>query len=149
MSERTYSQAIKLAEHYIALGQTTVFIDAKSAPWDKATGVEAGSMYRLGTPVGFWITAEEAGLTLKWSFDLETRDANGRGRHQFAHAQVREIMGRLPAKAQKAMARVLAKEILPEIAKRTKEYREALAHQQENEDFVRELVAAATEAAAA
>lgn len=136
-------QVLKSAEHYIALGQTEIYLDSDDPdlPWSDVTKIEAGGGYRLNGPIGFYCTAKKDGLTLKWSVDFESRDANGKGYSLFDRDRLRQTMQKLPPEARKSLALFLEKEVLPGVEKNTAEWREMLNRQVDSEDCVRGLIA--------
>lgn len=136
-------EVLKNAEHYIALGQTDIYLDSDDPdlPWSEVTKVEAGAAYRLNGPISFYCIAQKHGLTLKWSVDFESRDANGKGYSLFDRDRLRMTMQKMPAEARKSLARFLEKEVLPGVEKVTREYREYLNKQMDSEDCVRGLIA--------
>jgi hypothetical protein len=139
----TYTQAVAKAEHLKALGETTVYLDgdAVDLPWDKAVRVEKGCGYRLNGPTGFYVIAEDSGLTMRWSVDMEGRDANGASVTIFDRDRLREVAMKLPKHVRRSLAAFLTKHVLPEVEKRTKEWREYLNRQTDSEDCVRGLIA--------
>lgn len=139
--DMTYTKAIRLAEHLIAIGDTEVYLrDDEHFPWGKAVGVKSGSSYRLSGPSSCYIIAEDAGLTFKLSVEFEGRDANGRGVSLFDRDRLRTVMTRLPDLARAEFALMLENEVLPGMAKRSAEIREALNSQLDSEDCVRGLI---------
>lgn len=145
--DMTYSEALRVADHLIALGDTTVYLRDGGAdfPWDKATGCSAGSSYRLNGPSACYIIAEDAGLTFKLNIEFEGRDANGRGVSLFERDRLRDVMLRLPEKARAEFAEMLEDEVLPGLEKHSRELREAMNSQLDSEDCVRGLIAFAAQ----
>lgn len=146
MHDMTYEHAVKNASHLIALRQTEVYLrDDAGFPWDNVTSVEVGSTWRLSGPASIWVKAEDAGLTFRMSVDFEGSDANGRGVSLFNREHMREIMRKLPPEGRRSFARILAKQVLPPLQKRTAELREAMNAQADSEDCVRGLISFADE----
>jgi len=141
MRDFTYADAIHEAEHLIALGEDVVHLRGDDVQWDKIESVEVGGGYRFSGPINAYLIAHEAGLTLKWGIDFEGRDANGRGVSLFDRPRLRDVMTRLPLGARQSFANLLADKVLPELAKRTAEIRDALNQQWDSEDCVRGLIA--------
>lgn len=139
----TYTQAVEKAAHFIALNQTTVHIDdaAPDTPWDRAHSIECGGSYRFNGPTNFYVIAEAAGLTFKWSVDMEGRDANGRGVTLFDRDRLREVARKLPFVARIELAAFFQDKVMPDLKKRTAELREAMNKQIDSEDCVRGLIA--------
>ena len=139
----TYTQAVAKAEHLKALGENTVYLDdeAKDLPWDKVTQIEKGCGYRLNGPTGFYVIAEDHGLQMKWSIEMEGRDANGRSVSMFDRDRLREVAMKLPKAARKSFVAFLQNDVLPGVEKCTKEWREYLRTQADSEDCVRGLIA--------
>lgn len=139
----SYRDAIAKAVHFVAVDQTTIYLDDDDPdlPWDAVTRVESGGGIRLNGPAGVYLCAPRAGLTFKWSVDFEGRDANGKSVSLFDRPRLRELMRKLPSPARAAFAQFLAKEVLPVVEKRTTEYRGYLNQQLDSEDCVRGLIA--------
>jgi hypothetical protein len=100
MGERNWKEYVRLAKHYKAIGQTEIWLNRdKDAPWHLAQSVEAGSVYRLSTPVSFDFKGrdEKSGLTFRWSFDIEESNANGRSLFQVNVDAARRVKDLLPA----------------------------------------------------
>lgn len=133
---------LKSAPHYVALGQTEIFLDDDDPdlPWSDVADIVGGSGYRLNGPTGFYCIAKRDGLTLKWSIDFEGRDANGKSYHLFDRDRLRLTMGKLPPAARKKLAAWLDKEVLPGVEKVTAEWRDYLNRQLDSEDCVRGLI---------
>jgi hypothetical protein len=78
MRDITFEKAIEEREALQRLGHTVLFLpDSSTKPWDAVTGCEPGCSFRNGIPVSVTFQAEVDGLTFKWFFDLEHREANG------------------------------------------------------------------------
>lgn len=141
MFDLTYKEAIEKREHLIALGDTKVYLrDDTDFPWAKATKVEAGSSYRLSGPSSARVIAEDQGLELSVSIDFEHSGANGKGVSLFDRDRLRDLASKLPPKGRRQFRDLLTNEILPGMAKRSAEIREALNSQLDSEDCVRGLI---------
>lgn len=147
MKELTYSRAIEVAEHLIAIGQTEVYLYRASPdfPWDKVVRVEAGSSYRLSGPTSCRLIAEDHGLTFSWTVDFESTDANGTGTSKFDRELLRGLMVRLPIGARENFAHMLENIVLPPLQQRSAEILNAYNQQRDSEDCVRGLIAFARE----
>lgn len=144
MNDWTVQDAISKRDHFIALGQTDIWLHSKDEsdrPWDKVNRVESGSSYRLSLPTGARLSAEVDGLTFIWSVDFEGRDANGRGVSVFDRDRVRDIFGRLPPGARLQFQELLKNEVLPKMMEHTAEIRAVLNAQADSEDCVRGVIA--------
>lgn len=138
-----YADVIAKAEHYKALGQTTIYLDGDSAdlPWDAVDSVEECSLHRLNGPAACYMQVHQDGLVLRWSVEFEGRDANGRGISLFDRERLRTVATALSARARTAFAYFLADKVLPGLEKSTAEIRDALGKQIDSEDCVRGLIA--------
>lgn len=140
--ETTYSEALKLAPHLIAIGDTRVYLhNTDGFPWAKVTKIEAGGGRRFNGPCGFNAIVEEAGLELILGVDFEERSANGRGVSLFEGARLRDVAGQMSAAGRVKFGQFLADEVLPDLHKRTGEIRDALLQQEASENCVRSLIA--------
>lgn len=150
MFNLTYAEAMKKREHLIALSETEIYLrDDAGFPWDKVAEVSGGNSYRLSGPSSCYVIALDQGLRFRLNIDFEGRDANGRGVSLFDRDRLREVMRRLPIPARKDFARLLSEEVLPKMAERTAEIRQALNQQTDSEECVRGLIAFADEKQAA
>lgn len=97
MSDIKWREAVEKAEAYKAVGQTSLYIErGDDPPWGFVTRVGDGASHRLDIPVSITFEADHpCGLTFKWFWDLETRDANGRGGYQIDAPNVVRTLGRL------------------------------------------------------
>lgn len=138
----TYKEVIEKAEHLVALGETRVFLDRDdvSFPWHNVSDVEVCGSIRLGAPTGVYLIVCIAGLSIHYPIDFEGPGANGRGVSLFNSGYLREVMMKLPTQARRKFAGLLEGQVLPSMAQRTKEIREALKVQGDSEDCVRGLV---------
>lgn len=138
----TYKEALEKAEHLIALGETRVHLEKGDAtfPWHNVSDVEEGGAVRLSGPTGVYPIVRQAGLSLYYPIDFEGRDANGRGVSLFDREYLREVMLKLPMPARRKFAELLERRVLPIMAQRTKEIREAFKSQNDSEDCVRGLI---------
>lgn len=142
MRDTSYVKAIENAEHYLALGQKTIYLEPDDAPWSLAETIEKGGSYRFNGPTCCYVLAPHAcGLTFKWSIDFEPRTANGYGVSLFDREGMRDAAMKLPPKARAAFADFLAGEVFEELHKRTEEIRTNLNRQIDSEDCVRGLIA--------
>jgi hypothetical protein len=83
------------AEALKALGCTVYLREDK--PYALADGFEEGSSFRLSSAVSGYFTAKVDGVPVRWSFDLEKRNANGSGTLQPDTDRIRETLAALPA----------------------------------------------------
>lgn len=139
---QSYTDALSKAEHYVALEQTTVYLDEDDdgLPWDKVSGIEAGAGHRLNGPTSFYCIVRHAGLEFKWSVDFESRDANGKSYSLFDRPRLREVVLKLPVSARRQLADFLDREVLPGVQKTSAEWREIMNRQIDSEDCVRGLI---------
>jgi hypothetical protein len=139
--DMTYEKALDNAKHLIALGQTEVYLRDENVPWMMASDVEVGGCYRLNGPTGMYVIAKIEGLTFKWNVEFEKREANGHGYSLFDRKRLRDVAIRLPDSVRRKFAKLLSEKVLPELQKRTEEFREAMNKQIDSEDCVRGLIA--------
>lgn len=153
MSEKTYKRAIDLAEHYVAIGQTEIYLydrdeEIPSELWALVYSAEEGGSWRLNGPAGVRFHANHpSGLTFKWTVDFESPDANGSGVSQFDREKLRDVIMKLPADGVKSFARMLEHSVLPPLKQRTEELRAAMNKQIDSYDCALGLVAYAKEIA--
>lgn len=142
-----FDDVLAKAEHYKALGQTSVHIDDEdpNTPWHKVEEITASGSYRLNGPCGFTCIARINGIEFRWSVDFEKREANGKGYSMFDTERLRMVAMKLSPDVRKKLADFMAAEVLPGLQKTTAEWRDALNRQLDSEDCVRGLIAFANE----
>jgi hypothetical protein len=107
--EISYRDALKNAAALKQLGQQDIYLHGHGEkPWDKATHCEAGCSFRNGIPVSATFHAEDGGLSFRWFFDLEARDANGASLFKVDTEACRKVMNLLPVAARKSFRDWLA-----------------------------------------
>lgn len=129
-SERDWKQAVKLAKHYKALGIEEVYLGDKGPfPWDLVNSVEPGGSHRLDISTDVWFRANHpCGLKFRWTFELETKDANGMGMYMIDSPNVARVMRLLPAKAKKEFAAYLG-DCAERVEAKAKEFQQAADRQ--------------------
>lgn len=108
MKDITYREAIENATALKQLGQTDIYLFSGSKPWDKATHCEPGCSFRNGVPVSATFHAKESGISFRWSFDLEERDANGASLFKVDTEACRRVMASIQPVARKSFRDWLA-----------------------------------------
>jgi len=125
--EPEWKKYARLARHYKAIGQTEIYLTRdEDAPWCLASHVEAGCTHRLSIPVSmaFRGTDIKSGLTFRWHFDIEKREANGSGTFLIDVLRIRQVREMLPDAARKDFSRLL-KETAKAVRKQGDEYQSA------------------------
>lgn len=96
-----WRKVLENARHYLAVGQREVYLHDRDGdyPWHLATRISAGGMHRSGIPIDVTFYADtDAGLVLRWSFDLEPREANGSGIFQIDMPAIWGVLGKVAPK---------------------------------------------------
>lgn len=143
MHNLNYDQAVKNAPHLIALGDSVVYLhdDQENFPWHLVNEIESGCGFRLNGPTGFYAIAKDpSGLTFKLSVEMEERSASGSSVNQFDGAKLKDIARKLPPQGKKALATFFKEKVLPEVSKRTIEWRSYLNKQEDSEAYVRTIL---------
>jgi hypothetical protein len=98
--EWTYEQVKKKAQHFKALGQKEIYLSLEPYPWSLVTDLKEGGTHRMdiNTSIWFYATDPDNGLKLIWSFDIENRNANGKGYYEINQSECCRIMKLLPEK---------------------------------------------------
>lgn len=147
ISETTYESASALADHYIALGISDVWLrgELDAMPWHLASNIKASGSYRLNGPCGCRVDAydQNTGLSFKWSFDFESPSANGSGTNQFDEETMLGAARHMSPDLRAKYAHLLASEVLQAVKTRTDEIRDALAKQERSEAILRTIIASA------
>ena len=94
----TYKDIKLKGEHFKALGVTEVYLSEGPYPWELVSKITPGGTHRLdiSTSVWFYGTDPKSGLELRWSFDIEDRQANGKGYYEINQKECCRILGILP-----------------------------------------------------
>lgn len=103
LNDVSYEKAVKLADHYKAIGQAEIYLfENGKRPWEHVISCEAGGSHRLeiATDVNFR-AKDPSGLVFRWSFDIEERSANGSGSYKVRTAEIQRICKLLPARVKK------------------------------------------------
>ncbi|AKR54349.1 hypothetical protein XM25_00725 [Devosia sp. H5989] len=144
-NEKTFEEYVRLAEHYLAIGQTEIFLYRDVAVPDEAyklvTGARESGSYRLSGPNGVRFSAlHTCGLTFSWTVDFEGHAANGTGTAQFDRERIRDVARKLPPEGARNFADFMERSVLPPLKERAKEIRDALNRQQDSVDCVLGLI---------
>lgn len=148
---QTFTDCVRNAEHYLAIGQTDIYLDSNDddLPWHLAVDCGAGGSYRLNGPSSARVTAaHESGLSFRWHFDFEGREANGTGVNQFDSASMLANAAKMPVAVREKFSAFLTKEVWPEVRKRTDEVRDALRKQEESLQVLQSIMVSVGGAAA-
>lgn len=145
-ADRTFTDCVANAEHFIAIGETTIWLrdeDASDVPWHLASVVEEGALHRLSGPASAAVIADhESGLRFRWSFDFETRDANGSGQHLFDFDRMVGAALRMPHAARVQFAELLKSKVEGGMLRVERELSEALLRQQKSLEVLRTITRA-------
>jgi hypothetical protein len=99
--DKDWREVVEQAEHYLAIGEPQVYLHGcTDYPWEYVTRLEPGGSHRLDMDTSVWFTAEHpSGLSLRWTFDMEPRSANGSGSYHIDTDGVRAVLRALPTEA--------------------------------------------------
>jgi hypothetical protein len=151
MRDQPWREVVQQAEHYLAIGQTEIFIDTASfsdLPWEFVTTLRPGGTHRLDMDTSVWVAADHpSGLTLRWSFDIERRSADGKGYYEIDTETVRLVMWALQPTARPQFREYLL-DCANKVAAKAHEWREITARQDTDAAILFDL-ARATDALAA
>ena len=77
----TYQEVKEKANAIKDIGYKEIYLDTPPYPWEHVVTCERGGSHRLNIATSVWFRAvdPESGISLRWSFDIEPRSANGRG----------------------------------------------------------------------
>jgi hypothetical protein len=96
-NEKNWRDSVRLADHYKAIGDTRLYLMGDDLPWQHVTSFESGGGHRLGISVSVSFEAlMSCGLTFRWSFDLEKRDANGTGSYRIDLPNIQRVLAKMP-----------------------------------------------------
>lgn len=109
MGDITYKQAKAKASALRELGQTEVYLSSDDdLPWGSATRFEPGGCHRLSMVTSGWFTAVKDGIRFRWSFDIETRDANGKGHYEINVPYCKDVISKITGTARQQFRDYLA-----------------------------------------
>ncbi len=94
----SYKEVLDKADAIKQMGLDEVFLNKGAMPYHVATGCKSGGSHRIGmdTSVWFYAASEDLPCTLRWSFDLEPREANGKGTYFIDIEGIRRVLALLP-----------------------------------------------------
>lgn len=138
--EWTYDEVKAKADHLKAIGTTEVYLDKEPYPWHLVDKMETGGSHRLDitTSVWFYATEPDSGLALRWSFDIENREANGKGYYEVNQKDCCRIIKLLPAKPREQFRQYLLN-CAKSIEKNAKEYLDIANRELETVKILREI----------
>jgi hypothetical protein len=108
MKAKSWKDHETVAEHYKALGETSIWLSEYDGcvefPWGYVSSCEPGSTHRLeiSTSISFQAIAP-SGLVYHWSFDIEPRSANRTGSYRIATEEISRIMKLIPESPKKSL----------------------------------------------
>lgn len=147
MRDKTYADIERLHNHYAAIGNFDVYIyhsdsDYKDMPWDRVISVESGGFHRLSIPVGLTFRASipNSSVQVRWTTDLEVKDANGSGVYKFDTEKLNWIFGRLPGFVQRQLVEHFRTVVLPACKKHTDEIYEAYLTNKKSQYTIENLI---------
>lgn len=119
----TYKDVKLRGEHFKALGVTEVYLSEGPYPWSKVHKMAPGGTHRLdiATSVWFYATDPKSGLELRWAFDVEGRQANGKGYYEIDQRGCSHIISLLPPIPKEQFRKYLV-DCAKSIEKNAKEY---------------------------
>jgi hypothetical protein len=96
----SFKSATEKAEHLKAIGQNEIYLSEGELPYNLVTRCEPGGSHRIDMSTSIWFYAEDkkSGLVFRWSFDIENREANGRGYYLINVKACEEIIKKLKGK---------------------------------------------------
>ena len=98
------------AEHIKALGLVEIYLSQGDMPWELATTYRPGGSHRPDIDTSVWFEGKSpSGIPLRWSFDIESRDANGKGYYKVNVAGCQEVVLRLNEPCLSAFKRYLTR----------------------------------------
>lgn len=126
-----FSQVIALAEHYLAIGETEVWLDDEDPdlPWEFVSSVQTGGVHSFLGPRDVRFTAvHPSGLAFKWHAGLSP-DRHGMVEEKpfFDVEAIAEMFERLPEDKRPGLAELIEKEVLPPLVKEIDKARSFLA----------------------
>lgn len=134
-----FRDCLKKADAYKAIGQTRIYLyDGSVFPWEHVTKVEPGGSHRIDISTSVRLTAHIGGLEFSWSFDIEDRDANGKGHYEINVGKCREILGKIPDAA-RAQLREYFAECAGKVQEKGQEWQKIADRQKRDADLLHSL----------
>ena len=145
----TVEEAVANAEHYLALGQTEIWLGHRSEvdrPWHLVTSMREGGSHRLDicTSVNF-IAEHESGLQFRWSIDVEEEGSNGISAYKLNFPLVAQIVAALP-EAPREQFRAYLSDCADKVEARGREFMDAATKQFGDAVAFRQLASTPAEA---
>lgn len=139
----TTAEVFEKAAHFKALRVEEVWLegDVADLPWSLATKCKPGGSHRLDIATTIWFYAENPnglGLTLRWSFEIERKGANGSGRYWVDDDGCRAVADGLVGAAKRQFMEHLLS-CADKVQKRASEFWEAAADQAYSATVLRKL----------
>ena len=141
MKDWSYEEASKNAEHLKAIGQDEIYLNCGVLPWHLVTGCEPGGSHRLDISTSVWFHAkdEKTGLRFRWTFDIEPREANGRGIYMIDTVGCQEVLKKLNGDPLVEFRKYLAA-CAESVTKQAQEYQKAADKQNADAAILRDLI---------
>lgn len=138
-----YREALKKADAYKSIGQTRIYMyDGSVFPWEHVSEVEPGGSHRLDISTSVRFSAHIDGLEFSWSWDIESRDANGKGHYEINVGACREVLSKVPATARHKLREYFA-ECAGKVQEKGQEWQRIADRQRRDADILHSLATSA------
>ena len=93
----SYEEATKAVDAIKQIGLGEIWLNKGEYPWHLATDVKTGGSHRLDISTSVWFSGHDPDTDLKfrWSFDIEPREANGKGVYMIDIQSCKRVLGKL------------------------------------------------------
>lgn len=134
-----YRECLKKTEAYKSIGQSRIYLyDGSVYPWEHVSSVTPGGSHRLDISTSVRFEACIDGLEFSWSWDIEDRDANGKGHYEINVGRCREIISKLPKPARAKMRAYFA-ECAGKVQEKGQEWQKIADRQKRDAGVLHEL----------
>ena len=123
----SYGEVKEKADAIKAIGDNEIYLNKGEFPWHLATHCETGGSHRIDISTSVMFSGEDpkSGIQLRWSFNIESHKANGKGHYDIDVASCQMVLRNL-SKVMAVEFRKYLNDCADAVEKNAKEY-EAVA----------------------
>jgi len=129
LNDSKYQKALKLLDHYKAIGFTEIPLDENDPdlPWDDVVEIADGGTFRFNVSINMhFIALHNSGMKFRWYINLEPHGSNGSGTLRFDTDLCVKVYNKLLPHKRKIFAAILDSKVAA-LQKQAEEYSNAAA----------------------
>lgn len=105
---KSWQELVKLAPHYLAIGEPTMFLYEGEFPWQYVVDFEVGGSHRMEIDTSLRFNAHHpSGMIFSWLFDIEGPEANGQSTYMIDIDGCRKVAKLLKGETRRKFAEYL------------------------------------------